>query len=171
MATPILSDAEVQRLLGLPKQFSQQDGSRLRARGRVKANRAFTEVLAEAQVPDGESHVTFRIYIQRHLRNPLQFAVQLIYVDGADNEYRLLRLSGRTGPHTNELERLAGTNDAKVMGRFRVNRLTERYQASVYEEDGYAESAAGTFFDFESALVAFCQRAGVTWPTSQQALF
>lgn len=167
MTKPLLTDDRIAELLALNKPISAADEQRLRRRGRAKQNRAFSEVQLDV-IADGRA---FRIYAQRHNTNALQFSIQLVYVDADGNEYRLLRLAGRTGPHTNELERVSGQDPARVTDRFRVNRLTERYQASDYEDDGFAEAAADQFSDFESAFEALRDLGGVTWPTPQGKLF
>ena len=164
---PLLTDDRIAELLKAEKPISAADEPRLRRKGRPKQNRAFTEAQVEI-VADGRR---FRIYVQRHNTNALQFSIQLVYVDADGNEYRLLRLAGRTGPHTNELERVSGQDSARVTDRFRVSRLTERYQASDYEDDGFAEAAGDRFSDFESAFEALRDLGGVTWPTPQGKLF
>ncbi|MCA9831550.1 MAG: hypothetical protein KC495_13845 [Dehalococcoidia bacterium] len=166
MAKPLLTDDRVREILAEPKAITEAEYRSLSRKGRRKSNRAFTEMTLEFTSESG----AFRIHAQRHVSNALQFAIQLMYIDPDGNEYRLLRHAGRSGPHTNELERQERRADTRVGDRFRINRLTERYQASQYEEDGYAESAGIQFADFDSALRTLCEEAHITWPTQQGQL-
>ncbi len=52
-----------------------------------------------------------------------------------------------------------------------INRLTERYQLSPHEDDGFAESAAGRFSEFETAFALFCDLATVRRAGAQSTLF
>lgn len=162
MTKPLLTDARIVELLMERKDVSAADFARLTRQGKSKAHGAFSETQVDLTGALGNK---YRIICQRHARNALQFAVQILYVDSDENEYRLIRVAGRpTSSHTNELERRAGQPHSQVPRGFRVNRLTERYQLSAYEEDGFAESANDRCSDFDTAIQLLGTLATFIWP-------
>jgi hypothetical protein len=128
---------------------------------RRRPNRAFARVEIEL-VADTEG--AFRLIAQRDVEHLHRFALQLRYVNSAAIDYPLIRIAGRSSAHTNKLE------GETLRHPFRVNLITERYQASDWPDDDYARPASNLVFDYHSALDELGRLANVQWPASQPRL-
>lgn len=160
MTKPPLTDAERVRLLAAPK-AAPSAAWRTLNNLRKRPNGAF--VRADIELSSDE-RASFRLIAQRNTEHQHRFALQLRYVDPNGNDYPLIRLAGRSSAHTNKLE------GETLRHRFRVNLITERYQASDWPDDDFAVPAADRVFDYHSALDELGRLANIQWPASEPRL-
>lgn len=160
MTKPPLPDSERDRLLAAAKTVSDREWRTLENL-RKRPNRAF--VRADVELGSHEPG-TFRLIAQRNAEHLHRFALQLRYTDPSGNEYPLVRVAGRSSSHTNKLE------GETLRQPFRVNLITERYQASDWPDDDFARPAPEAVFDYHSALDELGRLANIQWPASQPRL-
>ena len=117
----------------------------------------------EIPVTGGEGHA-FRLVARRNSRNPLDFSVILMFVDG-DETARLRRNNGaHASDHANKWERDNGIAAWLIeRGSFHRHFATERYQAEGFIIDGYAEPA-DDYHDFPGAVDDMLRQCGFTEP-------
>lgn len=112
----------------------------------------------------GEAGHAFRLVARRNSRNPLDFSVILMFVDG-DEAVRLRRNNGaHASDHANKWERDNGIAAWLIeRGSFHRHLATERYQAEGYTIDGYAEPTED-YRDFRGAVDDTMRECGFTEP-------
>jgi hypothetical protein len=148
---PVLTNAERDRLLAMPKALHTADVARLSHPAQSRQNAQWEEARATA-VAGGER---FRVVTNRRRDDHDHFSVTLVYTSAEGHDYVLLRCGSRPMSHANLLER-------RVIGDpRRCNRMTERYQRSGLHEDGYAEPAGGAYRTLPQALAALCRMANI----------
>lgn len=155
-----LTDAERDRLLTAAKTVSPA-AWRILNNLRKRPNRAFVRADIELS---SDREGAFRLIAQRNAEHQDRFALQLRYVDPNGNDYPLIQLAGRSSSHTNKLE------GETLRHPFRVNLITERYQASDWPDDDFARPAPDPVFDYHSALDELGRLANIQWPASQPRL-
>lgn len=103
----------------------------------------------------------FRIVLRQSVINPLDFSAILVHVlPGTNKAFRLRRYNGRTGEHTNAIER-------QKLDDFHVHYATERYQTRGEAEDTYAEPTQ-RYATLSAALECLLSDCGFERPPEEQ---
>lgn len=163
----VLSDQEIDALIGEAKPLPENWQTRLRLRQKQHYQQEERELTVQSQT--GKQ---YRLVARRSRQNQLDFSIMLVFEDDDGAEYRLVRYNGlHPSRHTNRLERESGVAHSRFGPDFHIHRATERYQRAAYAIDGYAE-VTDRYADFGSALEAFFNDCGFRRPESpQQRLF
>jgi hypothetical protein len=134
----VLSDMEINLLLSEPKQLPDD----YRFRIQMKSKRGHRE--RELSVT-GFAKSEFVLILRESNFNALDFSIILGCLPaGYHTLFRLRRYNGRSHEHTNKIE-------GQTFYDFHRHTATERYQASGFREDGFAEPS-DRFQDFAGAL-------------------
>lgn len=122
----LLTDKEIAELINEPKNIPKEYSDIFQLKNKM-GHKEQEMTLPRA---DGSQ---FKIVIRQSNFNLLDFSIILGYVPPKKNTiFRLIRCNGKSHKHTNRLE---GVN----FDEFHIHKATERYQASGYYEDAYAE--------------------------------
>ena len=153
----MLSDSEIALLVQEHKSLPDDWRGRLALRTKGTHEEFEVPVL-------GEAGHAFRLVARRNLRNPLDFSVILLFVDG-DETVRLRRNNGaHASNHANKWERENGIAGWLIeRGAFHRHFATERYQAEGFIIDGYAEPA-DDYQDFRGAVDDMLRQCGFAEP-------
>jgi hypothetical protein len=152
-----LSDAEIAELI----QESKPLPDNYRERMTVKPKRGHKE--RELDVTGARGN-PFRLILRQGISNPLDFSVILAYCPPASNLcFRLRRYNGKSHEHTNQLE-------GNSFYAFHIHTATERYQASGFREDAYAEPSE-RFADFAEGCRCMLKDCGFQAPAQPQGTF
>lgn len=134
----MFSDIEISALLAEAKQLPADYRSRIQARPK-RGHKERELALSGAAGGD------FQLIVRESLINPVDFSIILgCFPPGSQTLFRLRRYNGRSHEHTNKIER-------QTFYDFHRHTATERYQASGFREDAFAEPT-DRFHDLHSAL-------------------
>lgn len=153
-----LSDSEIAALVREPKPLPADWRSRIQ----LRTKGAHEEFDVHAT---GDAGHAFRLVTRRSSKKPLDFSVILLFVEDGDETYTLRRNNGaHASDHTNWVERDNGLPDWIIRrGSLHRHIATERYQASGFSIDGYAEPAYD-YHDFASAVDDMLRQCGFAEP-------
>jgi hypothetical protein len=152
----LLTDAEIERLIGETKQLEAGYRSKLQLRPKPGHKEREMEIV-------GSNGSQFRLILRQSLLNVFDFSAILAYLDTSSSQlFRLRRYNGKSHEHTNQIER-------QRFYDFHIHFATERYQSSGMSEDAYAEPT-NRYGDFEGALNCLIQDCGLLLPPSEQNL-
>ncbi|MEN6643962.1 MAG: hypothetical protein ABFE08_16115 [Armatimonadia bacterium] len=152
------TDAEISDLLEEPKQLPADYERSLQVQQKRTAKQASLDVM-------GDNGHEFRIILRQSRLNAMDFSAILAHVPAdSHTAFRLRRYNGKTGEHTNSLER-------ERMDGFHIHFATQRYQEHGQAEDAYAEptSRYATLGDAVECLLDDC--GFVRPPQEQLSLF
>jgi len=109
----------------------------------------------------GDQGHEFRIILRQSHLNHLDFSAILVHVlPGTNRSFRLRRYNGKTGEHSNAIER------QKMIG-YHIHYATERYQRRGDAEDAYAELTE-RYATLEEALECLLGDCGFVRPPGEQ---
>jgi hypothetical protein len=158
MAPPIITDAEIARLVQEAKQLPP-DYMRKFA---LKPKRGHQE--SELSISGGDGH-EFAVIIRKSQINHLDFSVILAYTPaGSNKRFLLRRYNGKSHDHSNAIEGGGPFYD------FHVHEATERYQRRNGKEDGYAV-VTNRYADCQAALDCLLSDCGFVPPSGENPLF
>lgn len=143
-----LTDAEIQRLLELPKTITNPKARTISKRGSEQVN-------YDAEAAGGER---FRVYLRQNLRIPEGFSCGLLYVPQAGEPVTLTRYNGSDHEHANPLE-----HGAPMPAACHIHRATERYMQAGRKAEHFAQTT-DRYRDLAGALKALamdCNIAGL----------
>mgnify|MGYP000892653781 FL=1 len=150
----VLTDEEIQRLLGESKPL----GADYRRRLKLKARRGHKESELEVTGADGSE---FRVRMRQSESNPLDFSVILGYcLPNSNRLFRLRRYNGKSHEHCNRLE-------GERFYDFHIHEATERYQAEGAEEEKFAR-ITDRYTTVEGALECLMGDCGFVRPEDDQ---
>src|SRR4051812_42225554 len=150
----MITDAEIQRLLGIAKPLPTNFRSYVKTRPRRGHKERELDVWATTGEP-------FRIIFRESLLNPLDFSAILAFVLPNGQLFRLRRYNGKSHEHTNKIER-------NKCYDFHIHTATERYQSSGLREDAYAEPT-NRYQNFRTAVECLFNDCGFVFPTNESA--
>lgn len=107
-----MDDAEISRLISMPKQVKNAKARTIEQRGSERVN-------YEAYGDNGEE---FRIYIRQNRRILDGFSCGLLYISRSGESITLARYNGSDHEHTNPLE-----SSSPIRFACHIHRATERY--------------------------------------------
>jgi len=149
-----MTDAEISRLISMPKLVKNARARTIEQRGSERLN-------YEAC---GESGEEFRIYIRQNRRIPDGFSCGLLYLPAGREAVTLARYNGSDHEHTNPLE-----SSTPIRFVCHIHRATERYMEAGRKADHYAETTA-RYSDLKGAIAALitdCNVSGLSDNSSE----
>lgn len=153
----VLSDMEIKLLLIEPKKLPDD----YRARIQTKPKRGHRE--RELSIT-GFLKTEFILIIRESDFNPLDFSIILgCFPSDSNTLFRLCRYNGKSHEHTNKIE-------GETFYDFHRHSATERYQASGFREDGFAEPT-NRFQDFAGALRCMFEDCAFSFPAGEHPEF
>lgn len=157
MGAESLTDAEIRRLLAMPK--AVKSGSKEFA----QKNQG---LLADFEL-EGDDGTKFALYARQNLRNKDDFSCGLRVKLQGGEEVTLCRYNGPSHVHPNPLE----GDTLKFVCH--IHRATERYIALGRKPEHFAEetNAYKSLKTAAERLVSDCNIAGFAFPSQQQELF
>jgi succinate dehydrogenase flavin-adding protein (antitoxin of CptAB toxin-antitoxin module) len=148
-----LSDMQIDLLLNERKQLPDDYRSRIQ----MKPRRGHRE--RELSVT-GFAKSEFVLILRESNFNPLDFSIILgCQPAGYHTLFRLCRYNGKSHEHTNKIE-------GQTFYDFHRHTATERYQASGFREDGFAEPT-DRFQDFAGALRCMFEDCAFSLPIGE----
>lgn len=133
-----LTDAEIQRLLELPKTITNPKARTISKRGSEQVN-------YDAEAASGER---FRVYLRQNLRIPESFSCGLLYTPSAGEPVTLTRYNGSDHEHANPLD-----GGSPMPAACHIHKATERYMQAGRKPEHFAE-ATDRYSDLQGALRA-----------------
>lgn len=148
------SDAEIGELISEKKTLPVDYLKALQVQDKKTGKQASLKVVGE----DGHN---FKIILRQSHLNPFDFSAILVHVPSDTySDFRLRRYNGKTGEHTNSIER------SKFDG-FHVHFATQRYQERGEKEDTYAEPS-DRYATLADALQCLLDDCGFVRPPEEQ---
>jgi len=148
----VLTDAEIAGLIAERKVMPDLSKLDLKSkRGHKERDAAITGI-------DGGE---FEVILRQSNFNPLDFSVILGYqLPKSTQLFRLRRYNGKSHEHTNKIE-------GNTFYDFHIHDATERYQASGFDEDAFAQPTS-RYQDFSGALQCLLADCAFEKPSSNQ---
>ena len=143
-----MKDADISRLISLPKKVKNAKARTVEQRGSERLN-------YEAYGENGEE---FRIYIRQNRRIPDGYSCGLLYLPAGREPVTLARYNGSDHEHTNPLE-----SSLPIRFVCHIHRATERYIEAGRKADHFAETTT-RYSDLKgaiAALIADCNVSGL----------
>ena len=158
MATEILTDAQINSLIAMPKRV-ENPGAKTRTEG--KHTRRDYRVQSE----DGKHE--FALFVRQSTVLPEGFSAGLRWLAKSGEAVMLARFNGPSHPHSNKLE------GERFEFKCHVHQATERYLAAGKKGEGYAEPSKEykTLNGALHCLVKRCNIAGLETQPDEPDLF
>lgn len=155
----VLSDAQIQTLLDVPKRIVNPGA-------RVKTQRGSELTNYDAVGDDGSQ---FKIYVRQNKRIAENFSCGLLFIVESGDTVTLTRYNGNDHVHSNPLDSVAPRHAMEC----HIHRATERYIAAGRKAEHYAETT-DRYTDLQGAVRALlfdCKIGGLDPPpTTNQIL-
>ncbi|MBT9159680.1 MAG: hypothetical protein AAGB97_03350 [Dehalococcoidia bacterium] len=154
MADIVLNDVEISNLVQERKEFP----SNYQSLFQTKSKKGHKEQELSLPRTDGSQ---FKVIWRENRINPLDFSLILAYIPPKTTAlFRLRRYNGKSHQHTNKIE-------GETFYDFHIHQATERYQASGFEEDGFAITSL-EYADIHGALDCFIRDCFIVLPVNRQ---
>ena len=121
----LLTDDQIDALIGLPKIITNPKARKIEKRGSQQVN-------YDAEGPNGEQ---FRVYLRQNMRITDGFSCGLLYVPPTGESITLTRYNGADHEHSNPLD-----SAAPLPLACHIHRATEKYIAAGRKAEHYAET-------------------------------
>lgn len=141
-----VTDAEIARLVALPKRVTNPGARQRQQRGSWQIN-------YECTTDTGEN---FRIYRRQNIRDPESYSCGISYILPSGQHLTLRRYNGPSHEHSNTLE-----GGATLRLVCHVHRATERYIRAGRKPDHYAE-ATTRYTTLDGAFLALIEDCNVS---------
>ena len=129
-----LSEREIQDLAGEPKKAAGYTVRSILLGMTPKSGRGASVRQFSCEFPRLGGGDRWSVYLRQNMVNPLDFSCGLwLLPEKRAIKFPLARYNGKSHRHTNHLEREPAFYD------FHIHRATERYQASSYGDEHYAQ--------------------------------
>lgn len=154
MGDIILTDEQIERLLGTPKKAISPNA-------RWKTQRGSRQRNYDLESEDGK--LRFTLYLRQNERIKESFSCGLLYLHAGGDKVTLARYNGSDHPHYNPLDSTRADNHCHI------HRATERYMAAGRKSEHYAEST-DRYTDLDGALRAIvydCKISGIRLANQQ----
>lgn len=149
-----LTDAEIGELVAEKKTLPPDYLKALQVQDKRTAKQATLGVT-------GEGGHDFRIILRQSHLNPFDFSAILVHTPANSYaDFRLRRYNGKTGEHTNSIERTR-------FDGFHIHYATQRYQERGEKEDTYAEPT-DRYATLADALQCLLDDCGFVRPPEEQ---
>jgi hypothetical protein len=155
----ILTDAEIARLISMPKVLPLDYESRIVPKARTGHRGAELEVVGE------DKKTRFVVVVRVATANPLDFtAILAVHRESTGDRFHLRRYNGKAHRHANNLEK------EPVFYDFHIHHATERYQLAGKKEETYAV-ITDRYGDIDGAVQCLLMDCGFVIPPAAEHLF